>query len=47
MRQKSAECVILGCTEICLLIDASCSPLPVFDTTAIHVETALEMTLSD
>jgi len=36
-----AEAVILGCTETGMLLDASNSPLPVFDTTLIHVETAL------
>jgi hypothetical protein len=30
--------VILGCTEIELLIGAADSPLPVFPTTRLHVE---------
>ncbi len=37
-RESGAEAVILGCTEIGLLIDGSCSPLPVFDTTVLHAE---------
>lgn len=45
MKQCGAECVILGCTEIGLLINEQISPIPVFDTTAIHVEYALEKML--
>ena len=40
LKEKGAEAVILGCTEIGLLIDEGCSPLPVFDTTLIHAEKA-------
>lgn len=40
LKEKGAEAVILGCTEIGLLIDGDCSPLPVFDTTLIHAEKA-------
>ena len=41
-----AEGVILGCTEIELLITAKDSPVPVFPTTQIHVETAVESALA-
>ena len=40
-RQLGAQAVILGCTEIGLLIDAACSPLPVFDTTVLHAAAAV------
>lgn len=40
-RCQGAQAVILGCTEIGMLIDAACSPLPVFDTTLLHAEAAL------
>jgi aspartate racemase len=33
---RGAEAVILGCTEITMLIDDSVSPLPVYDTTDLH-----------
>ncbi|MBB5755146.1 aspartate/glutamate racemase family protein [Prosthecomicrobium pneumaticum] len=36
-----ADCVILGCTELCLLLDEAALPCPVFDSTGIHVEAAL------
>jgi aspartate racemase len=37
-----AEAVILGCTEIGLLVKPKDSPLPVFDTTVLHAEAAVE-----
>ena len=46
LRQAGAEAVILGCTEITLLIDAGCSPLPVFDTTALHAAAAVDWLLA-
>ena len=44
-RETGAQAVILGCTEIGLLIDAACSPLPVFDTTELHAAAALNWML--
>lgn len=41
-----AEGVILGCTEIELLITAEDSPVPVFPTTQIHVEAAVDSALA-
>ena len=46
-RAAGAEAVILGCTEIALLIDAACSPLPVLDTTALHAAAAVAWMLGD
>lgn len=40
-----AEAVILGCTEIGLLVGEKDSPLPVFDTTRIHAEAAVNVAL--
>jgi len=45
LKNKGAEGVILGCTEIPLLIKASDVNLPVFDTTTIHAEKAVEWAL--
>ena len=42
-----AEGVVLGCTEIELLIAAEDSPVPVFPTTRLHVEAAVDLSLSD
>jgi aspartate racemase len=44
--RRGAEAVILGCTEITLLVREADSPLPVFDTTRIHCEVALERALA-
>lgn len=43
---KGAEGVILGCTEIPLLIKENDVEIPVFDTTAIHAEAAVEYALN-
>lgn len=45
LKRNGAECVILGCTEITMLIAQENSSLPVFDTTRIHVEEALRAML--
>jgi aspartate racemase len=41
-----AQGVILGCTEIGLLIKPEHSPIPVFDTTRLHAEAAVDFALS-
>ncbi len=42
----SADAVVLGCTEICMLIQAGTVKLPVFDTTAIHAAALVDAALS-
>ncbi len=42
---RGAEAVILGCTEIMLLVHPEDSAVPLFDTTAIHAEAAVERAL--
>ena len=46
LANKGVEGVILGCTEIGLLIQQADSPIPVFDTTAIHAAAAVDFLLS-
>ena len=41
-----AEGVVLGCTEIELLVSAADSPVPVFPTTRLHVEAAVNASLA-
>jgi aspartate racemase len=41
-RARGADAVILGCTEIGLLINAAQSPLPAFDSTLIHAMAAVD-----
>jgi len=45
MLAQGAEGVILGCTEISLLIHDQDSRVPLFDTTRIHAEAAVEYAL--
>lgn len=46
LKSKGAEGVILGCTEIVMLISQKDIDIKVFDTTEIHAETAAESSLS-
>lgn len=43
---RGAEAVILGCTEIMLLVKPEDSAVPLFDTTGIHAEAAVERALA-
>lgn len=43
---SGAEAVILGCTELMMIIAAEDSPVPLFDTTTLHCEAALEFALA-
>ncbi len=43
---EGAQGIVLGCTEIELLITAADSPVPVFPTTRLHVEAAVERALA-
>ncbi len=45
LAERGAEGVILGCTEIPLLVSEVDAGLPLFDTTAIHAEAALNYAL--
>ena len=47
LKTRGVEGVILGCTEISLLINQKDSPLPLFDTTAIHARAAVNFALDD
>ncbi len=46
-RDKGADGVILGCTELCMILDQSHTDLPVFDTTALHAEAAARFAFGD
>nr|WP_174506933.1 aspartate/glutamate racemase family protein [Acinetobacter sp. Marseille-Q1620] len=43
---SGVEGIILGCTEICMLIGDIKFSVPVFDTTAIHAKAAVDFSLS-
>jgi aspartate racemase len=42
---EGAEAIVLGCTEIGLLVGEADAPVPLFDTTRIHAERAVELAL--
>jgi amino-acid racemase len=46
LADRGAEAILLGCTEIDLLVDQADSELPLFDTTRIHAEKAVELALA-
>lgn len=44
---KGAEAIILGCTEIALLIQQAHTEIPLFDTTEIHADYAVRQLMDD
>lgn len=46
-KAEGADSVVLGCTEICMLIDPANTPLPGFDSTAIHAQAAVDFALGE
>ncbi|MCP4583924.1 MAG: aspartate/glutamate racemase family protein [candidate division Zixibacteria bacterium] len=46
LTERGAEGIVLGCTEIPLLISRNNCPVPVFDTTLIHAEAAVNFALA-
>jgi len=43
---RGAEAIILGCTEIMLLVSEADSPVPLFDTTTLHALAAVDRALA-
>jgi len=46
-RDRGVDSVILGCTEISLLVDPRGLPLPGYDSTAIHADAAVRFALGE
>jgi aspartate racemase len=46
LRERGADSVIFGCTEITLLISAADVALPVFDSTALHAAAGVDWVLA-
>ena len=47
LADQGAEAIILGCTEIMLLVDQADSTLPLFDTTTLHALAAVDAALAE
>jgi aspartate racemase len=45
LAEQGAQGIILGCTEIPLLVKQADAPIPIFDTTTIHAQAAVEWAL--
>lgn len=45
LADEGAEAILLGCTEIDLLVAEQDSPVPLFDTTKLHAKRAVELAL--
>ena len=46
LADRGAQAILLGCTEIDLLVGPADSPVPVFDNTRQHAERAVELALA-
>lgn len=46
LKQEGAEAIILGCTEIAMLVKPEDTSVPLYDTAAIHASAAVDMALS-
>lgn len=47
LHAQGAQAVILGCTEIALLVQQTHTSVPLYDTTHIHADAAVEWALAD
>ncbi len=47
LRGQGAECIILGCTEIPLLVNQTHTEAPLYDTTALHASAAVQHALAN
>ena len=47
LSQQGAEAVILGCTEIALLIQQQHTDVPLLDTTSVHADAAVRLALGN
>lgn len=45
LEQDGAEAVVLGCTELEMIVDVDANVLPIYDCTRIHAEAAVEWIL--
>jgi len=47
LEQDGAEAVVLGCTELEMIVDVDANVLPIYDCTRIHAEAAVDWMLAD
>jgi len=47
LTERGAEGILLGCTELDLLVGPGDAPVPIFDTTTLHAQHAVDLALAD
>ena len=47
MEQDGADAVVLGCTELSLIVNTKANVLPIYDSTALHAQAGLEWLLAE
>lgn len=47
LEQDGAEAIVLGCTELEMIVDVDANDLPIYDCTRIHAEAAVNWILAD
>ena len=47
LEQDGAQAVVLGCTELEMIVDVDANVLPIYDCTRIHAEAAVDWMLAD
>jgi aspartate racemase len=47
LEQDGAEAIVLGCTELEMIVDVDANVLPIYDCTRIHAEAAVDWMLAD
>ena len=47
LEQDGAQAIVLGCTELEMIVDVDANVLPIFDCTRIHAEAAVDWILAD
>jgi len=47
LQKQKVQAVVLGCTELVMAVDVRANVLPVYDTTAIHSQAAVDWMLAD
>lgn len=45
--QQDIKAVVLGCTELCMIVDTKANVLPIYDSTEIHADAGVDWILGD
>jgi aspartate racemase len=45
--QEGIKAVVLGCTELCMIVDTKANVLPIYDSTEIHADAGVDWILGD